>query len=45
MILSKVDEIIELAKEYVTQGFTPLDAVILAQKVIIFNSEIKENDN
>lgn len=41
MILSKVNEIVALAKEYVSKGYKPLDAVILAQKVIEFN-DMKE---
>ena len=38
MFLNKVDEIVILAKEYVSKGYKPLDAVILAMKVIEFNN-------
>lgn len=41
MEISRVKDLIDLAKEYVSKGYSALDSIRLAEKVLEFKSELE----
>ena len=43
MEISRVKDLVDLAKEYVSKGYNALDSIRLAEKVLEFKGENNEN--
>ena len=43
MEINRVKDLVDLAKEYVSKGYNPLQAIVLAEKILEFKGENNEN--